>query len=73
MGMPSGIDLLIMAIFFIMPIVILINVIASEFKDSTNKLIWIIVILVLYPIGWILYLIFGRKHKINNSRIEDER
>ncbi|WP_198304536.1 PLD nuclease N-terminal domain-containing protein [Arcobacter vandammei] len=70
MGMPSGIDLLIMVIFMIMPIVILINVIASEFKDSTNKLIWIIVILVLYPIGWILYLIFGRKHKIKKGELK---
>ena len=41
----------------------------GEFKDNTNKIVWIIIILVLYPIGWILYLIFGRKQKSKKGKI----
>lgn len=67
MGMPSGISLFIISLFMIMPLVMLVNVAISEFKDNTNKIVWIIIILVLYPIGWILYLIFGRKQRVKKG------
>ena len=67
MSMPSGISLFIMILFMIMPLVMLVNVAISEFKDNTNKIVWIIIILVLYPIGWILYLIFGRKQRVKKG------
>jgi preprotein translocase subunit SecY len=51
----------------IMPLVMMVNVAISEFKDNTNKIVWIIIILVLYPIGWILYLIFGRKQRVKKG------
>ena len=50
-----------------MQLVMLVNVAISEFKDNTNKIVWIIIILVLYPIGWILYLIFGRKQRVKKG------
>ena len=62
--MDSLIGLLILILWLIMPLVMLVNVAISEFKDNTNKIVWIIIILVLYPIGWILYLIFGRKQRV---------
>ena len=67
MSMPSGISLFIMILFMIMPLVMMVNVAISEFKDNTNKIVWIIIILVLYPIGWILYLIFGRKQRVKKG------
>jgi predicted membrane channel-forming protein YqfA (hemolysin III family) len=67
MGMPSGISLFIISLFMIMPLVMLVNVAISEFKDNINKIVWIIIILVLYPIGWILYLIFGRKQRVKKG------
>ena len=62
--MDSLIGLLILILWLIMPLAMLVNVAISEFKDNTNKIVWIIIILVLYPIGWILYLIFGRKQRV---------
>ena len=56
-----------MILFMIMPLVMMVNVAISEFKDNTNKIVWIIIILVLYPIGWILYLIFGRKQRVKKG------
>ena len=46
MGMPSGISLFIISLFMIMPLVMLVNVAISEFKDNINKIVWIIIILV---------------------------
>ena len=71
MSMPSGISLFIMILFMIMPLVMMVNVAISEFKDNTNKIVWIIIILVLYPIGWILYLIFGRKQRVKKGENND--
>ena len=38
MGMPSGISLFIISLFMIMPLVMLVNVAISEFKDNINKI-----------------------------------
>ena len=38
MSMPSGISLFIMILFMIMPLVMMVNVAISEFKDNTNKI-----------------------------------
>ena len=65
--MDSLIGLLILILWLIMPLAMLVNVAISEFKDNTNKIVWIIIILVLYPIGWILYLIFGRKQRVKKG------
>ena len=65
--MDSLIGLLILILWLIMPLVMMVNVAISEFKDNTNKIVWIIIILVLYPIGWILYLIFGRKQRVKKG------
>lgn len=73
MGMPSGISLFIISLFMIMPLVMLVNVAISEFKDNINKIVWIIIILVLYPIGWILYLIFGRKQRVKKGENSENK
>ena len=39
MSMPSGISLFIMILFMIMPLVMMVNVAISEFKDNTNKIV----------------------------------
>lgn len=41
----------------------LIDVIKSEFENSSNKIIWILIILFLGPIGSIIYLSMGKKQK----------
>ena len=42
----------------------LIDALKSEFKDGTNKIVWLIVIFILGPIGSILYIFISKKQKI---------
>lgn len=51
------------AIYFILMIYCIIDVIKSEFKDPNMKLIWIIIILFGQLIGTLVYLILGKSTK----------
>ena len=41
----------------------LFDLLKSDFKDSTNKLIWLLVVFFLYAFGALLYLLIGRQQK----------
>lgn len=41
----------------------LIDLLKSDFKDSTNKLIWLLVVVFLYAFGALLYFFIGRQQK----------
>ena len=41
----------------------LIDLLKSDFKDSTNKLIWLLVVFFLYAFGALLYFFIGRQQK----------
>ena len=41
----------------------LIDLLKSDFKESTNKLIWLLVVFFLYAFGALLYLFIGRQQK----------
>ena len=41
----------------------LIDILKSDFKDSINKLIWLLVVFFLYVLGALLYIIIGRNQK----------
>ena len=41
----------------------LIDILKSDFKDSTNKLIWLLVVFFLYAFGALLYFFIGRQQK----------
>ncbi|WP_297337339.1 PLD nuclease N-terminal domain-containing protein [Algoriphagus sp.] len=43
----------------------LIDILRSDFKDPTMKLIWILIILFAQVLGPIAYLIIGKNSKIN--------
>ena len=43
----------------------IIDVLKSNFKDSTNKIIWVLIVLLLPVLGSILYFIFGGQQKAN--------
>lgn len=60
----GGSFLLIALIFLILWIWALADLLNSEFKDSTNKLIWALIIIFTAPLGPVLYLIIGRDTKI---------
>ncbi|MCB0460698.1 MAG: PLDc_N domain-containing protein [Flavobacteriaceae bacterium] len=56
-------QIILLLLFFILPIIALIDVIKSEFEGN-NKLIWVLVILFFNFIGSILYFIIGAKQKV---------
>ncbi|WP_298753365.1 PLD nuclease N-terminal domain-containing protein [uncultured Arcobacter sp.] len=70
MGMPGGLEFLIVSVIPLLLlgiyIYILIDILKSEF-DGANKLIWLIVVFVLPFVGAILYYFIGRKQKIQKS------
>jgi len=50
------------AAIFILWIWAFIDVLISDFKKDINKVIWILVV-IFVPIGFLIYLIFGRGQK----------
>ena len=48
----------------ILPIIALISLLMAHFKDSTTKLIWLLVIIFVPFFGPILYFVVGRKQRI---------
>jgi|PlaIllAssembly_1097288.scaffolds.fasta_scaffold1145134_1 cytochrome bd-type quinol oxidase subunit 1 len=50
-------------VFLGLTLVAIIDVLRNEFTEN-NKLIWILVILFLGPLGAILYFVLGKQHKI---------
>ena len=57
--------ILIVPVFLIIPIIALVDILKSEFTGN-NKLIWVLVVLLSWIIGAILYFIIGRNQKIQN-------
>ena len=66
--MPGGWELIIIFFVLIIPGIFwlwaLIDVLKSEFSNSSNKLIWTLMIILLPLLGAILYLTIGREQKL---------
>lgn len=50
---------------FIIWIITFIDIIGSEFTNPMNKILWVLVVLSLGPLGILLYLLIGRSQKAN--------
>jgi len=68
-------ELIVTLLIIILPIVfviwVLVDILKSEFKGS-NKLIWVIVVILLPLLGSILYFAIGRKQKIAKQEDKQE-
>ena len=68
-------EIIVMAIGFLIPVVLLIwalvDILKSEFTGS-NKLIWVLVVILLPLLGSILYFTIGTKQKIVKQEIKQE-
>ena len=62
-GIGMIIMLIIVALAFLLPLIALIDILRNEFTHS-NKLIWVLVVLLFPFFGPILYFIIGPKQKI---------
>lgn len=56
--------ILFLIIIVLPPIVAFIDILRSDFKNGGEKLVWLIVVIALGPIGALLYFIIGRKKKL---------
>ena len=48
-------------------IYVLVDIIKSEFTNNINKIIWLLLVIFLAPLGIVLYLLISRKQKIKKS------
>jgi Phospholipase_D-nuclease N-terminal len=65
LGNLVGFEIYILLFIFVIPlflwIIAIIDLVQRKFEDSTNKIVWALVILMIPALGSILYLIIGRK------------
>ena len=52
------------SLLILLPIAALFSLLKSSFKDSTTKLIWVLVILLVPVAGPILYFVIGRRQRV---------
>lgn len=57
----------IILIFFvvIIPLITLIDIIKSDFKDNSTKLLWVVIVLLAPLLGCLLYSLIGRGQKVS--------
>lgn len=64
----SAMHLIIVSVFLFLPtllwIIALVDILKSNFKDSNNKILWVLVVILLPVIGSILYFIIEKNQKI---------
>lgn len=64
----SAMHLIIVSVFLFLPtllwIIALVDILKSNFKESNNKILWVLVVILLPVIGSILYFIIGKNQKI---------
>lgn len=61
-------ELLLLIIPAILWLWVLVDLLKSEFMNSTNKIVWVVVVVFFPFIGALLYLLFGQGQKIRKSK-----
>lgn len=54
--------------FFLLWLATIIDIVGSEFKNSADKIIWFFFVMLLAPVGVILYFFIGRHQKSEQFR-----
>jgi uncharacterized integral membrane protein len=54
-------------LLLVLPIIALFSLLKSTFNDSTTKLIWLLVILLVPVAGSLLYMLIGRRQRLKRS------
>lgn len=64
----SAMHLILGLLLFLLPtllwLIALIDILKSNFKESTSKIIWVLIVIFLPIIGSILYFIIGKENKV---------
>ena len=61
-----GFQEILILIVLVIPLIAIIDVVKSSFKESVNKIVWVLVVILLPILGAILYFIIGRNQKKAN-------
>lgn len=52
--------------FWLLPLIALISILKSDFKQPNDKIIWVLVSILLPILGPILYFIIGRQQRVTD-------
>lgn len=67
LSLPGGgewiIILLPLIVIFFLPLFALVDILRSDFRKSSDKIVWLLVVIFIPILGWILYFSIGRKQK----------
>ncbi|MDF3077803.1 MAG: PLDc protein [Sphingobacteriaceae bacterium] len=67
LGTPEIIILLITGLVPLAFVVVcLIDIVRSDFKDSTTKLLWVLIVILAPVLGSLIYLLIGKNQKVPN-------
>lgn len=58
-------ELVIILLIAVIPLFALIDILRNQFKDSSNKIIWALIVVFFPILGGILYFLFGVKQKVS--------
>lgn len=64
LGGIGGEESIIILAIFALPIIALISAISSDFKNTTDKVTWVLVIILVPLLGPILYFFIGMKNRV---------
>lgn len=71
MGIWQIILLLLVVLSLVLPLIAIINIVKSEFRDNNSKLIWVFIVLFLPIIGSLVYFIVGPSQKLDETESMD--
>lgn len=63
LGMVGPLQLIFLALLLVIPLIALIDVLRNEFT-GTNKIIWVLLVILLPFLGALLYALIGTKQKV---------
>jgi hypothetical protein len=63
----SVVCILVFLTLFVAWLYVIVDILRSEFKNNTDKMIWFIFIMFMPPLAVPLYFIIGRKQKIDSK------
>ncbi|MCD8740585.1 PLD nuclease N-terminal domain-containing protein [Mucilaginibacter roseus] len=58
-------EIILISFIVIIPLITLIDIIKSDFKDQFTKLLWIVIVLLAPILGCLLYFLIGRSQKVS--------
>ena len=66
LGLQELILLVIIGAMFALPILALVDIVKSDFKESNTKIMWVLIVLLLPIFGSIVYFVIGRGQKVSH-------